>query len=234
MYYDLHIHSALSPCSDDDMSVNNIVSMACLIGLDLIAITDHNSLKQLKILKKICQDRIQFLYGVELHSQENVHLLAYFDQDQYLDDFQRYIDMHLPNRANQPEFYGHQWIFDDQDQVIDREDRLLVQPLDVPLRLLVDKIHQYDGAAVLAHALNKKYSVTSVFGHVPLDLDIDAIEVRNRDQINTLRLLNPSLNNDMCFLVSSDAHMLGMIADRDEEITSEILMKMFRRSSCKT
>ena len=233
MYYDLHIHSALSPCGDDDMSVNNIVSMACLIGLDLIAITDHNSLKQLKILKKICQDRIQFLYGVELHSQENVHLLAYFDQDKYLDDFQQYIDMHLPNRRNQPEFYGHQWIFDEEDQVIDQEDRLLIQPLDVQLSVLVDKIHQYEGIAILAHALNKKYSVTSVFGRIPLDLDIDGIEVKSRDQINTLRLLNPLLREDMCFLISSDAHMLGMISDRDEEITLEQLTQLFRRSSCK-
>ena len=42
MFYDLHIHSALSPCSDDDMTLNNIVNMACLKELDLIAITDHN------------------------------------------------------------------------------------------------------------------------------------------------------------------------------------------------
>ena len=46
MYYDLHIHSALSPCSDDSMTIHNIINMSLLKGLDLIAITDHNSLLQ--------------------------------------------------------------------------------------------------------------------------------------------------------------------------------------------
>ncbi|MDO5479206.1 MAG: histidinol-phosphatase, partial [Clostridia bacterium] len=27
LYYDLHIHSALSPCGDNDMTPNNIVNM---------------------------------------------------------------------------------------------------------------------------------------------------------------------------------------------------------------
>ena len=37
MYYDLHIHSALSPCSDDTMTIYNIFHMAYIKGLDLIA-----------------------------------------------------------------------------------------------------------------------------------------------------------------------------------------------------
>ena len=53
MYYDLHIHSALSPCSDDDMGANNIVNMAILNGLSYVAVTDHNSLKQLPVVKRV-------------------------------------------------------------------------------------------------------------------------------------------------------------------------------------
>ena len=45
---DLHIHSALSPCADDDMTPNNILGMAALKGLDMIAVTDHNSGGQLR------------------------------------------------------------------------------------------------------------------------------------------------------------------------------------------
>ncbi|WRK54040.1 PHP domain-containing protein [Coprobacillaceae bacterium CR2/5/TPMF4] len=55
MYYDLHIHSALSPCGDDLMTINNIFNMAYIKGLDLIAITDHNSLKQQHYLSKIIE-----------------------------------------------------------------------------------------------------------------------------------------------------------------------------------
>lgn len=35
--YDLHIHSCLSPCGDNDMLPSNIVGMAALKGLDAIA-----------------------------------------------------------------------------------------------------------------------------------------------------------------------------------------------------
>ena len=41
--YDLHMHSCLSPCGDMDMTPNNIVNMACLLGLDIIAVSDHNT-----------------------------------------------------------------------------------------------------------------------------------------------------------------------------------------------
>ena len=43
--YDLHLHSCLSPCGDDDMTPANIAGMAALLGLDVIALTDHNSSK---------------------------------------------------------------------------------------------------------------------------------------------------------------------------------------------
>ena len=45
LYYDLHLHSCLSPCGDDDMTPANIAGMASIKGLDVIALTDHNSCK---------------------------------------------------------------------------------------------------------------------------------------------------------------------------------------------
>ena len=57
-YYDLHLHSCLSPCGDDDMTPANIAGMAAVIGLDVIAVTDHNSCKNcgavMKAAENIC------------------------------------------------------------------------------------------------------------------------------------------------------------------------------------
>ena len=50
---DLHMHSCLSPCGDMDMTPNNIVNMCKLKGLDMIAVTDHNTAKQLPVIKKV-------------------------------------------------------------------------------------------------------------------------------------------------------------------------------------
>ena len=99
MYYDLHIHSALSPCSDDLMTINNIFNMAYIKGLQLIAITDHNSLKQQYYLEKIIEHdilkgKIDYVHGVELQSSEEIHLLAYFKKGSNLNVIQEWIDKH--------------------------------------------------------------------------------------------------------------------------------------------
>ena len=44
-YYDLHIHSCLSPCGDDDSTPNNVAAMASLSELNIVALTDHNTCK---------------------------------------------------------------------------------------------------------------------------------------------------------------------------------------------
>ena len=54
-FADLHIHSCLSPCGDDDMTPANIAGMAKIKGLDIIAVTDHNSARNLPAVEKCCE-----------------------------------------------------------------------------------------------------------------------------------------------------------------------------------
>lgn len=72
-YYDLHIHSALSPCADILMSPNNILNMAYLKELNIIAITDHNSCLQLNVFEEL-KDSYEMLIipGVEVEVKENI------------------------------------------------------------------------------------------------------------------------------------------------------------------
>ena len=81
MFADLHIHSALSACADDDMTPNNILNMAVIKGLDVIAICDHNSCKQQPAIAKAAMDKpIKVIFGVEVTSSEEVHVLCYFNE----------------------------------------------------------------------------------------------------------------------------------------------------------
>ena len=111
IFYDLHIHSALSPCSDDDMTLNNIINMACIKELNLISVSDHNTLKQLKHFEKLAEGKIDFLYGVEIQTNENIHILGYFHEEKYLEDIQDYLDDHLIKVKNNTEYYGNQYVF---------------------------------------------------------------------------------------------------------------------------
>ena len=78
-YYDLHIHSALSPCADILMSPNNILNMAYLKELNIIAITDHNSCLQLNVFEEL-KDSYEMLIipGVEVEVKEKYHVLCLF------------------------------------------------------------------------------------------------------------------------------------------------------------
>ena len=79
-YYDLHIHSCLSPCADMDMTPNNIVNMAKLLGLDVIALTDHNTSLNCEAITKVAEKKgLCVLPGMELTTSEEIHAVCLFD-----------------------------------------------------------------------------------------------------------------------------------------------------------
>ena len=55
VFYDLHIHSCLSPCGDADMTVNNILNMSLLKELEMIALTDHNTCRNCPALMQAAE-----------------------------------------------------------------------------------------------------------------------------------------------------------------------------------
>ena len=79
LYYDLHIHSCLSPCGNDDMTPYNIVGMAAVKGLDVIAVTDHNTCRNCPaVLAAAKEYGILALCGMELTTSEEVHAVCLF------------------------------------------------------------------------------------------------------------------------------------------------------------
>lgn len=228
MYYDLHIHSALSPCSDDDMSVNNIVNMAYIKKLDFIAITDHNSVKQLFLLDKIAKNKVDFVYGVEISSREEIHVLAYFLKNADLMNIQKFLDQYLIEEPNDEDYFGHQYIFNEFDEVVDEEKRLLIKSLDLSLKEVIDKVHQLNGVVVLAHVMNQRYSIMNNFMSIDEDIDCDGIEITEIKQKNDLIDMFPYLS-DKIWLINSDAHRLEMIQEPIHEIQDEEFYSMWRK-----
>ena len=69
--YDLHIHSCLSPCGDEDMTPANIAGMAMIKGLRIIALTDHNTARNAPALIRAAEPYgITDLPGMELTTEE--------------------------------------------------------------------------------------------------------------------------------------------------------------------
>ena len=118
-YYDLHIHSCLSPCADNDMTPNNIAGMAVIKGLNILALTDHNSAKNCPAFFEACKSQgIIPIAGMELSTAEDIHLVCLFED---LNDAMRFdaeIEKHLIPIKNRPEIFGEQLILDGEDEIV--------------------------------------------------------------------------------------------------------------------
>ncbi|MBP5734001.1 MAG: PHP domain-containing protein, partial [Lachnospiraceae bacterium] len=149
---DLHMHSCLSPCGDMDMTPNNIVNMCKLKGLDMIAVTDHNTAKQLPVIQKVADYvGVALLPGMELTTKEEAHMLAYFRTVEEAVDFSDYIYTHLPPIKNKPKLFGVQAYMDEDDEIIAEEERLLITALDLSIDELFGEITNRGGLAIPAH-----------------------------------------------------------------------------------
>ena len=164
---DLHIHSALSPCADNDMTPNNIVNMAVLKGLDAIAVTDHNSCSNVEAVMKVAGDRILVLPGMEVQSREDVHLLCYFSSLEALFKFDSYIRKHMNGMQNISEIFGNQYIMDEFDRITGERKDMLLSSINLSVERIVQLTYDIGGVVVPAHVDRPSYSIISQLGFIP-------------------------------------------------------------------
>ncbi len=209
-YVDLHIHSCLSPCGDAAMTPGNIAGMARLKGLELIAVTDHNTARQLPAVERACGEMgVALLPGLELTTREEVHLLAYFASVEAALAFSQRIYPLLPAIGNRPEFFGRQTVMDWSDQPLFEEERLLISALDMDLAALTREIRAFGGLPVPAHIHRGSNGLLNALGFLPPDGDFAALEI-------TRELPCPGDFSGFKLLHASDAHRLEDILERVE------------------
>lgn len=201
---DLHIHTCLSPCGDWDMTPRAVVETSFEKRLDIIAVTDHNSVENAEAaMERGRQLGMTVLPGMEICSQEEAHVLAVFDDLGKARAMQAFVYAHLAG-DNQPDIFGYQVVASAEDEVLDQNPRLLIGATGIDLNTLVHRIHAEGGLAVAAHVDKTAYSIPSQLGFIPPDLPLDAVEVSFRTRPETMAPLPPCIT-------SSDAHFLGEI-----------------------
>ncbi len=213
-YYDLHIHSSLSPCGDDDNTPNNIAGMASLNSLDIVALTDHNTCKNCPAFFVAAEKYgIIPIAGMELTTSEDIHVVCLFEK---LDDamkFSSYVDGHRVLIKNRPEFFGEQYILDGEDNVIGKEEYLLTNATEISVDDVFSLVSMYGGVAYPAHIDRASNSITAVLGTVPNDIGFKFYELHENENASGA---SEKYNLDKTrFIISSDAHCLTDMRDAE-------------------
>ena len=212
---DLHMHSILSPCGDSDMTPNNIVNMALIKELDIIALTDHNSGKNLPALMEVARNTgLQILPGMEVTTREEAHVLAYFPTLEDAMACDTIIYDHLPNIPNRPDYFGHQYIMDAEDEVVGEVEKLLISATDLSVNELQDIVKAHHGILVPAHIDRKTYSLIASLGFIPLDLDVGTVEISKMMDFGDVPKRYPQVKK-YALIHGSDAHYLEDMAERE-------------------
>lgn len=219
--YDLHIHSCLSPCADDDMTPGNIVAMSALKELDVIALTDHNSCKNCPAFMEIAKGyNLTAIPGMELCTSEEVHVLCLFKSLEDALSFDQYVYDRLPAIPNNENIFGKQQICSNDDEVTGTEPNLLINAAAVSFTEVGRLMEEFNGIMIPAHIDKNSNSLLSNLGFIPPDSDFTCVELRSMENLHRLRHANPYL--EKCRIITdSDAHSLGDINEADNFIYAE-------------
>ena len=208
---DLHIHTSLSPCADEEMFPQRIIKKAKMNNLDIVGICDHNSAENVVAIQKIGErGGIAVIGGIEATSQEEVHILALFDSIKELFKFQEIIYEKLSG-FNDEKVFGKQLIINEDDEVTGSNNKLLIGATSLSLQKIVQTICSLGGLSIASHIDRKSFSIIAQLGFIPEGLLLDALELSpgygNRTSSFAGRWVSPKL---YCFplVTFSDAHFL--------------------------
>ncbi len=211
-YYDLHLHSCLSPCGDNDSTPNSIAGIAKLSGLELVALTDHNTSKNCPAFFEAAERYgIIPVAGMELTTSEDIHLVCLFPTLDAAMKFDETVDARRVKIKNRPDIFGEQLICDSEDNIIGHDENLLPNATEISLDEAFAMVCDFGGVAYPAHIDRQANGVISVLGTFPATPAFTSFELHDAscadEYIGKYGLQGKKL------IVSSDAHYLTDIRD---------------------
>ncbi len=204
VYYDLHIHSALSPCADDSMRPRDIANMAKLKGLDIISVVDHVCGKNMAVAKKEAESAgLLFLPGIEATASNGTHLLCYFRRIEDALAFSDIIYDSLPSSPGKAAYYGNQLVFSADDDIIEEKLKPLAANTPYTTWEIIGLAMEHGGIVIPAH-INREYQgILHTEGQKALrEYPFTAVEVKHHLPMNY------GIIKGLKVIDNSDAHIL--------------------------
>lgn len=203
------------------MTPYNLVNMAKIMGLDAIALTDHNTCLNCEYAMKAGEEAgILVIPGMELCTDEEVHVVCLFPALENALAFSEYVRKRIPPVENRPKIFGDQLIMDDRDNIIGTESLLLTTAANVSLDKVPQIMKEFGGVSFPAHIDRSSYSVISNLGMIDEYMGFTAAEITKNADKNEYIKKYPVLEK-MNILTSSDAHYLENIGEGMGKINAD-------------
>ena len=231
---DLHIHSCLSPCGDEAMRPHAIVNQALAMGLDIIAICDHNSAENIAAFMSAGSEKgLTVLPGMEVTSKEEIHLLALFDKREDCMALQDLIYQNLPGE-NVEEVFGRQIVVNERDEAIGINRKMLIGATLLSLEQIVSVVGLLRGVTIASHIDRQAFSLLGQLGFIPEGISLDGLEISSRTSKEEAQKRFYSYQS-FSFVRFSDAHHLQDIGENithfllEETTSEEVKMALHHR-----
>lgn len=216
---DLHLHTCLSPCADLSMTPRAIVEKAASLGINIIAVCDHNSVENVAVTMDLAGEKgIRVIAGIEISSSEEVHILGLFDKMESALGMQEIVYLNLEGK-NDENVFGMQVIVNEINEVMGFNERLLIGATKLSVNMIVESIHYFDGLAVASHIDREGFGIIGQLGFIPRELEFDALEISRHTAIGDARRKYSDYAH-IPWISSSDAHKTEDIGKR----TTHLLM----------
>lgn len=204
---DLHIHTCLSPCSELSMTPARIVERAASLGINIMAVCDHNTVEHVEVTADIAKKKgIRVIAGIEINSSEEVHVLGLFENLADAFKMQAIVYANLPGENNEDAF-GMQVLVNESEEVLGFNDRLLIGATELSVNRIVELIHSFNGLAIASHIDREGFGIIGQLGFIPDGVKFDALEISYRtSRAKALDMFG--LYRHIPWITSSDAHSL--------------------------
>lgn len=221
-YYDLHIHSCLSPCADNDMTPGNIAGMAAVKGLKIAALTDHNTCENcVPFISQTQKLGICGICGMELTTAEEIHAVVLFEYTDAALEFSEQIKKHRMSIKNRTEIFGDQLIIGENDEVCGTDAFFLPAATSLSLEEAFILAEKHGGFMFPAHIDKASNGIIAILGLMPEAPDFSFVEYHDISKKDGLCRTNPVLLRKKD-VINSDAHLLWDINEAENAFELDI------------
>ncbi len=200
------------------MTPANIAGMATLNGLNVVALTDHNTSKNCPaFFHHAKRYGIVPVAGMELTTAEEIHVVCLFPTLETAMEFDSFVDSRRVKIANKKAIFGNQFVMDEEDEVASEEPHLLINATTIDLEEAYREVTRRGGACYPAHVDRESGGMIAVLGDLPDSPEYSAFELNDKSSRDEYLERYPKLRGKRC-IVSSDAHYLQNLSQAENAL----------------